>query len=231
MLAVIFLAGCTPIYADAIEPAQDATAVSQLSLPTNTTIPTDTLQPPTSSPTSSLTPTIAPSATPTPTSTPTNSTTPSATASSTPTRPLPTLTPTATARPAAPLFAETLQYPFDRVAFVDALTQAQNVYYAKLFFFQYVKDGHPGNCNAYVQFMQDVKNLPGFVDVPDSWYSLYYEYRALLAQTPAVTVEIANVCAAGGGEVSSQTDQAVVDFVDNTQKRLYQMISEAQSMP
>lgn len=105
------------------------------------------------------------------------------------------------------------------------------IVFITLFFFQFAKDGRPGNCGAYGRFMQDVKNLPGFVNVPDNWFPLYFEYRSLLSQTPAVTAEIATVCNAGGGDVSAQTDLAVVDFVDRTQQRLYQMIAEAQSMP
>jgi hypothetical protein len=129
------------------------------------------------------------------------------------------------------VFPDTPVQPFERGAFIDALTRAQKVYYSILFFFQYVLLGNTGNCGAYGQFMADVRSMSGFVSIPEAWYALYQEYRLLLAQAPVVSAEMAAACSGGGGEVRKETIQAVVDYVDNTQKRFGQMIVESQSLP
>jgi len=87
-----------------------------------------------------------------------------------------------------------------------------------------------GSCHSFNIFSGPWTNLHGFSDVPDVWWALYYEYRVLLQQAYTVTEPIRTVCNSGGGAISPEASQAMTDFFDPAQNRLYVMIGEAQAL-
>lgn len=186
-----------------------------------------------------------PTATATPTSTP-RPTIPSAspTSTSTPT-PMPTFTPlptvsqpTPTLIPAAPpsqahVFNETPIQPFDADVFIRYLGLMRDSFRSAADEFPQIFSGaKSGDCGSYIGwFALWVTEAPGFEDVPPEWYPLYSEYRSLLHQAVSVTWEIHEVCDAGGGTVSKETDVAAQAFIEWAYPRSEEMILEAQRLP
>lgn len=211
--------------------ATSAPTLTQTASPTATASAIPTL---THTATSSSTPTSTATDTPTPTDTPTVTKTP---------QPLPTFTPsplpsdTPNPRPVAPLYADTPIQPFSPDAFLAALYKTHQSFSDWLKYFDGVANGGAtGNCNTYWSNFNQWKVTPGFDNVPEAWYSLYYDYRVLLQQAATITMPIANVCGASatiGGDVSETDDKAILTFFNEATiwpNRIGQIISAAQAL-
>jgi hypothetical protein len=100
-----------------------------------------------------------------------------------------------------------------------------------VFYFNYVTAGNVGNCSAALRERDHWLNAFGFTDVPVAWIGLYYQYRVALSQAVDATEPIATLCAAGGGTLSQETDQAIYAALDAAQNQLYQVEQQAATMP
>jgi hypothetical protein len=137
-------------------------------------------------------------------------------------------------RPVAPLYADTPIQPFSPEAFIASLYKTTASFSDWLKYFDgVVNGGVTGNCDNYWKHFNEWKFMPGYSDVPDAWYSLYYEYRSLLQQAATITIPIANVCGASGtigGDVSDENDKAIITFFNEATiwpNRLGQIVSAA----
>jgi hypothetical protein len=127
---------------------------------------------------------------------------------------------------------DTPMLPFDIGVFIEALRQAQSLYYTHVFYFRFHLNGPASStaCELHYRFLSSVYGLPGFTDVPDAWYGLYYEYRHLLEPAPSLANAYGSVCSSSDDAHHAHT-QAIVDYVDATEKRLSQMMGEASAIP
>lgn len=190
---------------------------------TATRAPTET---PTLRPTS--TPTATPTAMPTqtPTSTPTD--TPTVTPTPRPTRIPPTPTATLTATPAA--YVLDPPRPFDPGELYDNLKRVHDSYQAFLGYFgQIVSSGAMGDCNTFRRYWNLWLGLSVFTDVPDTWSSMYAEYRSLVDGTFQVMMPLNNICQGGGGTIDDETDRRIIDYLDMAQNRAYELIRQIEA--
>lgn len=225
---LIGLVACTPIGtsqpAVELEPTASLTVIPPTPTPITPTL-TDT---PSTTPSSTHTPSRTPTSTPS--FTPTESPTPTET--STPTRPpaTPTPVPTATATlPPAPLYPNTPLQPWEREAFLQALQDSREAVQGFYDYFGPVVGGQQGNCNAYWGYYGRWESRPGFTEVPDDWYPLYYRYRVILDNVRTLTDPITKVCSGGGGEVPPETDQIILAGLLTAVGQLDQVYAEAQT--
>ena len=247
LLAAATLVACGPTQEDldqqATQIAADifGTQTAQAPTITNTPPPTATSTPeptatptftPTDEPTS--TPTDAPTLTPSPTETPVPTPTDTATATlipsptlSPPTRVPPTPVPQAHAYPSTPI------QNFDVDVFLSYLGRVRDSFRsAQSELPQIFSGAKHGDCGSYIGwFALWIAEAPGFTDVPADWYPLYAEYRSLLKQAIESTWEIHTVCDSGGGEVSDETGEACLGFIEWAYPRSEEMVTEGLQMP
>lgn len=237
VLIVIGLVACSPGSPPLPTPTASIAASPTVMPPTETVPPS-----PTASPTATVkpsdTPTRAPSATPTalPTSTPSATPRPSPTAIATlitePTQ-APTSSPTSTAPAPAPsnIPAPPIN-PFSPDLFISTLDKG-HAYFIK--FLQYhgkVSSGNIaiGSCYKFFNIRSEWASLSLFTAVPEAWAPLYTEYQAIREQVFVVTDPISQICGAGRGSISAETDQQILSFLDNAQNRFYELGQQARAM-
>lgn len=77
----------------------------------------------------------------------------------------------------------------------------------------------------------EIHSAHGFVNVPDKWQALYFEYRTLLHQAEA-RLPKGYGCLDGtlSAPPPNVTPAPITDLFDTIQNRLYLMISEAQAL-
>jgi hypothetical protein len=202
-------------------PASSSTAPHT---PTASPTPTDT---PTSSPTPE------PTATATATSTPTAS--PTATASQTPTdtRIPPTLTYTPSPRPPAPVFPQTHIKSFSPDSMRKEINELVRFQVAFLDYFRLiVTTGQQGSCHRFYNYRNEmIVSQEAYDDVPDNWYSIYYQYRVLIHEAVANVQPITSVCDAGGGELPEDTDTIIMAKLEQIVGQAQQLEAQAAAMP
>lgn len=226
-----------------------ATACSPAPTPTPTVtlvaVAPDTVTPqPTETPTAtatatvqpSATPTVTPSATPsaTPTTTPTSTPQPSPTATRTkkPTQPPASATPTVEPVSNSAMIPAPFTKPFSPDLFIQMLDNGHAAFIKFLAYHGKVSSGNIsiGSCYKFFNIRDEWKNLLVLSDVPEAWAALYTEYSALRNQVFVVTDPINQICGAGRGTLSAETDQQILNFLDSAQNRLYQLSQQAQAM-
>lgn len=92
-------------------------------------------------------------------------------------------------------------------------------------FFGSIVKGKVGNCGFYWRYYTTWEELYAFTDVPADWRVLYVEYRSLLADLRTVSAPITEVCSAGGGTISDETDAQILAFAENARFRGEQLYS------
>ncbi|MBN1314380.1 MAG: hypothetical protein JXA42_02890 [Anaerolineales bacterium] len=240
LLLVLLLAACNPSSETRVDttPAEELAAAPSATptkeptetpteTPTSTHTPTDTPEPTnTSTPTETPTETPSPTHTPSPTLTPSPTYTPSPTPSNTPIPPTPV-----PPRPEAHLFATTIIEPFSRDSFIHELQELKTNFVDLNEKCDLISFGRIALCHPFQGFHSIMtSNRLGFTDVPDSYYALYHEYRSIIQQAVAVSQEIEDVCAAGGGEVSVESFENTREHLKLGISRIEQMIGEAQQI-
>lgn len=226
-LGTLFLVGCSPASITEL-PLADELSLTAASA-TATLPPTETATA-TITPSATATPTLSPTLTPSPTST----STPSNTATRTwiPFTLTPSLTPTSTLPPDAPVFSGTYMYPFFLGDFLEMLRKAASNYA----YFQTAMEGAVNNPDtvmscSYYGNMRDIwlTKLRGFTEVPPEWYPAYYAYRADIQGVVNVTQPIQDVCIAGGGTISTETDWVIIDYLKGAVARTYALIAKVEA--
>jgi hypothetical protein len=146
--------------------------------------------------------------------------------------------PTATPIPSvanAPLFPETpIMNDFDPAVFISYLELVRDSF--RSFNNDYVpilldeRERNRGDCGAYLGwYTLWVTRAPAFVNVPDPWVQLYYEYRVLLLNAVIVTTQIRVGCpAVDPGPYNRNQDP--IGFFAAAYPRIEEMVSEAHQL-
>ena len=198
------------------EPASTETA-------TPTKVPTETATStviPTNTPTHTPLPTETATPTETPTNTPTNTAVPTNTATPTPIPPTNTpLPPPPTAQPAL-VYPKTPVSDWDEAAFRTAVHKLNGSIPNFLQYFYGIAGGNTGNCGLFWIDYAIWEHSPAFTSVPTSWVVRYNEYISILQSVKAATDPITQVCAAQGGTISEETDQAIINSLESLRDRI-----------
>jgi hypothetical protein len=200
---LFFIVGCQP-RTTAEDPAAESGAVvpEDEEVVEVTAVPADTPIPPTDTPVPANTATTA-----------TNTAVPP--------------TPTSQPRVEIHFFSSTERVPFTDEGFLyhmgrlrDTMIELDTIY---------IDIGHGANdsCVAFDSLHKNwTTHLPAYLDSPDKYYPLYAEYRSIIHQAVLTTTQIFTVCTGGGGEVSEQTDDQVVQFLSWAMPRTEAMVQE-----
>lgn len=135
--------------------------------------------------------------------------------------PAPTPTPTPSPTPAFEIFPETGIEPWNAEAFLVRLQQIHKAFYEFKIRFG------TRRCGTYHLFRESCVTAAAYTDVPGDWYELYLEYRMLLEKAVKVSRPIYDVCLAGGGSITMEENDAVVEVIDKGELRLIEMVDEA----
>jgi hypothetical protein len=227
------LAACAPISVEtelAATPALSPATATE----TSTAAPAATRTPePTATPTATHTSTPTSSPTATATNTPADTATPTATVTRAPTatRVWPTSTPTVP--PAAPVFAETTIKPFDAADFRIELNELVRFQYQFLTYFKkIVETNATGSCPWFFNYRNEmIVSQSGYSGVPDAWYGIYYQYRVIIADAVNNVQPVMDVCSAGGGEIPTEIDLAIIAGLESIVARAQAVETQALAMP
>jgi hypothetical protein len=229
-----FLAACAPATTQlapqtVVSRADVATTSIAEATETNMATVTDTLTPePTLAPTTTVTPiptnTSTPIATKTPTATLTQTRVPS---------PVPTRTFTPSPRPEAPVFPQTHQRPFDVTDFRNELHEFVTFQSKFLAYHKSIVDsGRQGDCIYFYNYRNEmIVSQAAYSEVPDAWYSIYYQYRVLILEAVNNVQPISAACDAGGGDIPEETDLAIIAKLEEIVPRAQQLEAQAATIP
>ena len=93
-----------------------------------------------------------------------------------------------------------------------------------------VKGDYAARCSWPYQARGDLLGIVAFSGAPEQWHSMVNEYHSLRGQAIRIIEPVHAVCQAGGGVVSGEVAQQIIDFFDMAQNRMYEMLQQAQAM-
>jgi len=95
-----------------------------------------------------------------------------------------------------------------------------------------VSSGQTGSCRTFYNYRNEmIVSQAGYRNVPAAWYPLYYEYRLLLQEAVGGVQAITSVCDAGGGTITPEQDQAIIQLLTSVIERGQGLVARAQAIP
>jgi len=237
ILVVVVSVSCSDNQPAAELPTEVIAEVTNTLAPTVTLVAPTNTPPPTPTDTATPVPTDTPEPTATPTETPQPTDTPEPTNTATPEQ---TATTVATATPRATLPPPTPTVPLTAPTFPETPIRAWNAEEYRSYLSQFrdsmrsfnsemtifEQTGKPGDCGTFLGWSRLwIVQSPGYTDVPNQWWPLYYEWRSMLKQVVNLTTEVRNICGGSGGE--GVEAQPLIDFLSWAYPRSEQMVIEA----